>query len=121
MVTLVDETHPDAQLYASLAASFPGQMVDFASHTEDGKLIVVSVYSDTNPGELYLYNRDTGKARFLMQGRKWLDKDAMASTKPFTFTSRDGKRIHRSEEHKSELQSLMRISYAVFCLKKKNN
>src|SRR3546814_1942274 len=26
----------------------------------------------------------------------------------------------RSEEHKSELQSLMRISYAVFCLKKQN-
>src|SRR3546814_3117005 len=29
--------------------------------------------------------------------------------------------ISRSEEHTSELQSLMRISYAVFCLKKKNN
>src|SRR3546814_6789992 len=28
-------------------------------------------------------------------------------------------RIDRSEEHTSELQSLMRISYAVFCLKKK--
>src|SRR3546814_3500694 len=28
-------------------------------------------------------------------------------------------RQHRSEEHTSELQSLMRISYAVFCLKKK--
>src|SRR3546814_7986919 len=28
---------------------------------------------------------------------------------------------HRSEEHKSEVQSLMRISYAVFCLKKKTN
>src|SRR3546814_4027618 len=28
-------------------------------------------------------------------------------------------RLHRSEEHTSELQSLMRISYAVFCLKKK--
>src|SRR3546814_10016018 len=28
-------------------------------------------------------------------------------------------REHRSEEHTSELQSLMRISYAVFCLKKK--
>src|SRR3546814_10899107 len=27
----------------------------------------------------------------------------------------------RSEEHTSELQSLMRISYAVFCLQKKNN
>src|SRR3546814_1217965 len=30
-------------------------------------------------------------------------------------------RLERSEEHTSELQSLMRISYAVFCLKKKNN
>src|SRR3546814_15351102 len=30
-----------------------------------------------------------------------------------------GREYHRSEEHTSELQSLMRISYAVFCLKKK--
>src|SRR3546814_5832690 len=29
--------------------------------------------------------------------------------------------LERSEEHTSELQSLMRISYAVFCLKKKKN
>src|SRR3546814_9451864 len=29
--------------------------------------------------------------------------------------------LGRSEEHTSELQSLMRISYAVFCLKKKKN
>src|SRR3546814_5026086 len=34
--------------------------------------------------------------------------------------SNGGHRL-RSEEHTSELQSLMRISYAVFCLKKKNN
>src|SRR3546814_8235399 len=31
-----------------------------------------------------------------------------------------GASAQRSEEHTSELQSLMRISYAVFCLKKKN-
>src|SRR3546814_5150325 len=35
-------------------------------------------------------------------------------------TERDFQR-HRSEEHTSELQSLMRTSYAVFCLKKKTN
>src|SRR3546814_5170822 len=44
----------------------------------------------------------------------------------FTLSSRDGLIIAyvismRSEEHTSELQSLMRISYAVLCLKKKNN
>src|SRR3546814_8875042 len=32
-----------------------------------------------------------------------------------------GERQDRSEEHTSELQSLMRISYAVFCLKKQKN
>src|SRR3546814_1396711 len=32
-----------------------------------------------------------------------------------------GNERERSEEHTSELQSLMRISYAVFCLKKKQN
>src|SRR3546814_2982142 len=34
-------------------------------------------------------------------------------------SSAAGRRARRSEEHTSELQSLMRISYAVFCLKKK--
>src|SRR3546814_1546772 len=34
---------------------------------------------------------------------------------------RQGNRYQRSEEHTSELQSLMRISYAVFCLKKQTN
>src|SRR3546814_1252747 len=37
------------------------------------------------------------------------------------FTPNDGISGVRSEEHTSELQSLMRISYAVFCLKKKKN
>src|SRR3546814_6373483 len=43
----------------------------------------------------------------------------------FYFGKADGIKAdymhNRSEEHASELQSLMRISYAVFCLKKKNN
>src|SRR3546814_6271460 len=43
--------------------------------------------------------------------RRWLDQQRR--------TDRSG--MGRSEEHTSELQSLMRISYAVFCLKKKNN
>src|SRR3546814_7470158 len=39
-----------------------------------------------------------------------------------TFSVYNGRKFVpvRSEEHTSELQSLMRISYAVFCLKKKN-
>src|SRR3546814_6589506 len=36
-----------------------------------------------------------------------------------TYGPHQGLMVARSEEHTSELQSLMRISYAVFCLKKK--
>ena len=93
-VHLVDEEHPDAQLYISLAAAFPGQFVDFSSATRDGQKIVVTVVSDRNPGALYLYDRATGKARFLMQGRRWLDPEQMAEVKPFSFTTRDGLTIH---------------------------
>lgn len=93
-VEVIDPDHPDARLYESLAAAFPGEMIDFSSATRDGRQIVVSVYSDVNPGELYLYDRDTGKARFLTHQRKWLSKERMSPIKPFSFTARDGQRIH---------------------------
>src|SRR3546814_2028877 len=40
---------------------------------------------------------------------------------PASCRQRKSNPQNRSEEHTSELQSLMRISYAVFCLKKQNN
>src|SRR3546814_6813371 len=47
--------------------------------------------------------------------------DAAIGWAPYTIMQGpDVKVVSRSEEHTSELQSLMRISYAVFCLKKKN-
>src|SRR3546814_5347842 len=48
---------------------------------------------------------------YYLQSSIWLDDSALQSANSF------GKQ--RSEEHTSELQSLMRITYAVFCLKKK--
>src|SRR3546814_9199803 len=44
---------------------------------------------------------------------------ASACYAPFDVDAYRGGDLTRSEEHTSELQSLMRISYAVFCLKKK--
>src|SRR3546814_11518983 len=49
---------------------------------------------------------------------EWLSRDRRRSV-PVTGTPQKMRRARRSEEHTSELQSLMRISYAVFCLKKK--
>src|SRR3546814_9130359 len=48
-----------------------------------------------------------------------LERLTSASLSPVLNTKRETQKPVRSEEHTSELQSLMRISYAVFCLKKK--
>src|SRR3546814_3459607 len=51
---------------------------------------------------------------------KWSDRTlASAGIFPQGVEFLDRRELDRSEEHTSELQSLMRISYAVFCLKKK--
>src|SRR3546814_8556341 len=64
-------------------------------------------------------------------GIQWLVDWGVMVALPFRHGHRPGQRrrpdqrraagLLRSEEHTSELQSLMRISYAVFCLKKKHN
>src|SRR3546814_2034884 len=52
--------------------------------------------------------------------QRLLDRDAQRRRLPVGPDLYDGSGVRRrSEEHTSELQSLMRISYAVFCLKKK--
>jgi len=62
--------------------------------TKDGKQIVVSVSSDRNPGDLYLYERATGKARFLMRNRQWIDSKRMGTVKPIALTTRHGLKVH---------------------------
>src|SRR3546814_1199842 len=79
------------------------------------------VRSDGTVGFVYAWdgNKKAGKGeqeiRGITEGRK-IDLE-LRFIKPFEGIAKTS----RSEEHTSELQSLMRISYAVFCLKKKKN
>src|SRR3546814_5624064 len=61
-----------------------------------------------------------GGIRRTRLGRWWEDPwgDCVAERTIHCEPAPDGSEVLRSEEHTSELQSLMRISYAVFCLKK---
>src|SRR3546814_7865331 len=71
------------------------------------------------PGELEVFI-DEDQLRALedkMSERGSLEGSAMATT----FNMLRANDLIRSEEHTSELQSLMRISYAVYCLKQKKN
>src|SRR3546814_2827440 len=54
------------------------------------------------------------------EGVRALPRQGEAAVDMAVLKERQGRGVARSEEHTSELQSLMRISYAVFCLKKQN-
>src|SRR3546814_4442154 len=63
---------------------------------------------------------DAGPRRLTLKSVRPANQGAVASFAEVTDRSAAEALRGRSEEHTSELQSLMRISYAVFCLKKKN-
>src|SRR3546814_1329269 len=86
----------------------------------------ISTRTDTLFPYTTLFRSHSGR---LLQARTWgdrkgnagfaADRPAGASAVSGRFLQRDQRHRPRSEEHTSELQSLMRTSYAVFCLKKK--
>jgi len=84
----------EAHLYRSLESAFAGQRVRITSSTDDGRLVLVSVSSDRNPGEFYLFDTQAKKAEFVLARRQWLDPEKMAERKPFRLKSRDGLDLH---------------------------
>src|SRR3546814_13803936 len=74
------------------------------------------IYSTHGPGTACLPRASNAMAS--STGLAPIPPDSSSTTRAWTPWSA---RRFRSEEHTSELQSLMRISYAVFCLKKKNS
>src|SRR3546814_8463632 len=98
--TRTDTLFPYTTLFRSGASAVPGGFADGLLH---GAVAVAA--ADARPGQA-----------------------PEAGQRGIRRTSDPGRPRHppdrgrmRSEEHTSELQSLMRISYAVFCLKKKTN
>src|SRR3546814_6403152 len=70
---------------------------------------------------LFRSQRADGRSGDRARPAKDADADARDQRPAARRADARPRRPRRSEEHTSELQSLMRISYAVFCLKKKKN
>ena len=93
-VVFFDEDSSLAKAHRSLEASFPGQVVRLDDFTSDGKLAMVSVYSDRSPSDYYLFDLDSKKAAHLVSRYDWLDPDRMGVVRPVTLTARDGLTLH---------------------------
>src|SRR3546814_2420196 len=99
-----------------------------------GKIInIASMASEVGMPRIVAYGSSKGGVRQITQGLavEWARVGIRVNgiepgwfrtelTEPLFHDEAWVAKITRSEEHTSELQSLMRISYAVFCLKKKN-
>jgi dipeptidyl aminopeptidase/acylaminoacyl peptidase len=82
--------HPQVRLYRALQRAFAGQVAEVTSVTDDGRLAVVFVWSDVNPGEYYLFDARTMNAEFIRAARAWIDPGEMRPKEPVRIEARDG-------------------------------
>ncbi len=79
--------------YKLLQKKFPGKEIGFGSLTKDERLALISVHSDSDPGETYLFDRNTKKLTSQYRIREKLNRDYLATMQPVKYKSSDGLEI----------------------------
>ena len=90
----VNKEHPESKAYAGLINAFPNHVVGFRGISDDGRYILFRAASDIDPGSFYMFDRESGKARFLLSNMSWIKSDQMANMEPIQVTARDGVKLH---------------------------
>jgi len=100
----VDESYPsylilnkkveEAKVFKDLLKTFPYSEVNITSRSDDGKIYVVYVSSDVDPGKLYLYNLEENKLSHLFSYKKEFDNAKFAQTEPIKFKASDDVEIN---------------------------
>ena len=90
----VAKDNPETLAYAGLVKAFPGKAVRFGGSSRDGRYVLVSVYSDRDPGQVYLFDHDSKSVKFLLASRSWIKPEDMAVAKPVDIRTRDGLMVH---------------------------
>jgi dipeptidyl aminopeptidase/acylaminoacyl peptidase len=90
----VNKDHPESKTYAGLINAFPKHALSFAGISRDARYVLFLAYSDVDPGSYYLFDRQTGQAKFLLAARRWIKPDQMSPMTPIVVTARDGTKVH---------------------------
>lgn len=78
----------------SLEAAFPGERISLSDWSQDLSKFLVNVRSDTNPGASYMFDINKGSLSLISDFAPWLKDYKLAKMKPFTYTARDGLKLH---------------------------
>ncbi|MGH9957177.1 MAG: S9 family peptidase, partial [Pyrinomonadaceae bacterium] len=79
--------------YKLIQKKVPGKEIGLGSSTKDERLWLLTAYSDTEPGERYLFDRQTKKLTLQYRVREKLNRDYLAPMKAVRFKSSDGLEI----------------------------
>jgi dipeptidyl aminopeptidase/acylaminoacyl peptidase len=83
-------TSEEARLHAGMQKSFDGDYAAAVSSTDDGRFVLVQVYSDRNPGQIYLFDSEAKRLTPFIDRASWLDRNRLATVRPVRFKARDG-------------------------------
>ena len=79
--------------YALIKKQLPGKEADFAGATSDDRKWMIAASGDTEPGERYIFDRDTKALTKQYQTREKLPRQYLANMKPIRYKSSDGLEI----------------------------
>src|SRR5258705_4960811 len=79
--------------YKLLQKKLPGKEINFGSGTKDERLFLIAAGSDTEPGERYLFDRNTKKLTLQYRIREKLNRDYLAPMTAVRYKSSDGLEI----------------------------
>ena len=79
--------------YKLVQQKFPGKDIGFGSSTKDERWFLVHTGSDTEPGETYLFDRQTKQLTFQYRITEKLNRNHLATMKPIRYKSSDGLEI----------------------------
>jgi dipeptidyl aminopeptidase/acylaminoacyl peptidase len=79
--------------YKWLATKFPGKEINVTSRTNDERLWLVAASGDTDPGQVYLFDRKAKTVELQYKSREKINRDWLASMKPIHYKSSDGLEI----------------------------
>jgi dipeptidyl aminopeptidase/acylaminoacyl peptidase len=79
--------------YKLLQGKFPGKDITLGSSTADDRVMLITVNSDTDPGERYIFDRNTKKLALQYKVRERIPREHMASMKAVRYPSSDALEI----------------------------
>ena len=84
----------EAKVYKNLIKSFPYSEISITSKTADGNFYVVYVSSDTDPGQIYLFDKKQNNLKLLFKYKSGIKTSEFVQVEPIEFKATDGQKIN---------------------------